>query len=1141
MRRLLARHHCFVPLRTPHNPTSSFALRSPCTAVCLFSVAIFGCARRALTVAATRTVSMEVEHNAASEAGVDHYDHDGSDEDDVKQQPGAKRRRVIAANDDDGEEPSAAIAGRPRSSPAPPSPGAAPTGRKPTATSRSAQEKDKKHVHAEDTRNTPSILSFFGRPSTSARPEKAAADGATKADNFSSFFAPRSTKKAATKATVSPTKEKDGGAGGERTDHTARDEQKSGAAVMDTPADLDETKEDKPAPCAKDGGTSTATGKAAAHSPPAAKETPAPGRTSEAGKTKAASRSAPTSRAAKSGGARKKGGLMSEMKRKRMERGGGDDDDEDDAAGLQDVADKEEAAIEDEDAEASSDEDDEDHSSLARELLDMSKSAAEEKIASEDAEDANSSPSSSSASLLGSPAYHPVRSASWSAGQAVPYSALSAMFAAVEAESSRLKIIAILSDFLRSVIALTPQDLLPTVYLCINAIAPAYEGKETGVGDFILKRVIANTTGMSLQRLRESAKDVTDLGVLALSARKKQVTLFKQTPLTVRGVFGVMREMGDMSGKNVASKKEGLITKLMVSSQGEEAKFLIRSLQGSLRIGLQSKSLIAALARALVLTPPALSESTKPVLDARRALGEKKFAAALEEGIAALKQAYIEVPNLELIIGSILRYGLSELPQHCSLTPGVPVEVMLGKPASSITAILDKFSGRLFTLEYKYDGERAQIHRTKDGRIKVYSRNSEDNTGKYPDLVSRLKRYEVEGATDWIIDCEAVAWDRAERRLLPFQTLTTRKRKDVKEEDITVQVALFAFDLLYLNGRSYLQDTLRQRREALRQHFTQVEGEFSFATARDTGDVEEIAVFLNDAVQSACEGLMVKALDDGSQYTPGKRSWLKSAHPHTRSLPPLHGIPCSLCCLLLCNMRFPLAAAATGARRTTWTVWATRSTWCPSPPSTARASARATTARTCWRATTRSPRSIRASPRSARGSARRTSRVTRSSTTPRRRTAAAANSPPARATTRSGRRSSRTCGWRPCRCGRSSARTSASARYTRRPWAKWMPARASRYASRALCVSATTRSRRTRPAATRSWTCLRIKTSAPSRGRQWMTIEVQQHSPPYTQSQRECHRSVFRAPPGGHRLWHTAAAGNGQWLAAKPSLSAVIP
>jgi ATP-dependent DNA ligase len=51
-----------------------------------------------------------------------------------------------------------------------------------------------------------------------------------------------------------------------------------------------------------------------------------------------------------------------------------------------------------------------------------------------------------------------------------------------------------------------------------------------------------------------------------------------------------------------------------------------------------------------------------------------------------------------------------------------------------------------------------------------------------------------------VIDAEAVAFDLETKKLLPFQDLSRRKRKDVRTEDITVRVHLFAFDLLYLNG-----------------------------------------------------------------------------------------------------------------------------------------------------------------------------------------------------------------------------------------------------------------------------------------------------------------------------------------------------
>lgn len=59
----------------------------------------------------------------------------------------------------------------------------------------------------------------------------------------------------------------------------------------------------------------------------------------------------------------------------------------------------------------------------------------------------------------------------------VPYIALARTLQEIEAVSARLKMIDILSNYFRSVIVLTPQDLLPSVYLCLNKLAPAYEGK----------------------------------------------------------------------------------------------------------------------------------------------------------------------------------------------------------------------------------------------------------------------------------------------------------------------------------------------------------------------------------------------------------------------------------------------------------------------------------------------------------------------------------------------------------------------------------------------------------------------------------------------------------------------------------------
>jgi DNA ligase-1 len=128
-----------------------------------------------------------------------------------------------------------------------------------------------------------------------------------------------------------------------------------------------------------------------------------------------------------------------------------------------------------------------------------------------------------------------------------------------------------------------------------------------------------------------------------------------------------------------------------------------------------------------------------------------------------------------------------------------------------------------------------------------------------------------------IIDSEIVAFDVESGKILPFQTLSTRKRKDVDATNIQVQVAVFAFDLLYFNGKSLLDTSLIKRRELLHASVQPDPGHIYLAEYMDTSDAEQIDKFLKVAVENNCEGLMVKTLEDNSTYEPDKRShnWLK--------------------------------------------------------------------------------------------------------------------------------------------------------------------------------------------------------------------------------------------------------------------------
>ncbi|XP_063845116.1 DNA ligase 1-like isoform X1 [Scylla paramamosain] len=472
--------------------------------------------------------------------------------------------------------------------------------------------------------------------------------------------------------------------------------------------------------------------------------------------------------------------------------------------------------------------------------------------------------------------YHPVKDAFWQKGQKMPYLALAKTLEAIEETSGRLKIVEILANFLRSVIVLSPDDLLFCVYLCLNKVAPAFEGLELRIGDTILIRAIAQASGRSPDKIKADAERLGDLGIVAEQSRTNQRVMFQPAKLTVAGVFKKLKEIALMTGHASQAKKIDLVKGMYVACRFCEAKFLVRSLGGKLRIGLAEQSVLMAIAQACYLTPPG-QEYPPEVVDAGAGRNPDKLKAEIDEYALILKTTYCEFPSYDKIIPVLLQEGLEKLPEHCKLTPGVPLKPMLAHPTTGVSEVLKRFENAKFTCEFKYDGERAQIHMKEDGTINIYSRNQEDNTSKYPDIISRFKNFLGENVKSCVVDSEAVAWDREKNRILPFQVLSTRKKKDARESQITVQVCVFPFDLLYLNGDPLVREPFEKRRALLRENFNEVEGEFVFATSMDATNTEDIEEFLEESIKGNCEGLMVKTLDVDATYEIAKRShnWLK--------------------------------------------------------------------------------------------------------------------------------------------------------------------------------------------------------------------------------------------------------------------------
>ena len=165
---------------------------------------------------------------------------------------------------------------------------------------------------------------------------------------------------------------------------------------------------------------------------------------------------------------------------------------------------------------------------------------------------------------------------------------------------------------------------------------------------------------------------------------------------------------------------------------------------------------------------------------------------------------------------------------------------MLAKPTKDISSILNRFEGKQFTCEFKYDGLRGQIHLF-NNKVSIFSRNLEDMTEAYPDIVNGIQECIKDlPITSFIIDSEIVAINPQTKQLLPFQVLATRARKATKINEIEVAVSVFTFDILHLNGECLTDMPLKERRQHLKKLQESLHTVTTQITSKECADIAEI-------------------------------------------------------------------------------------------------------------------------------------------------------------------------------------------------------------------------------------------------------------------------------------------------------------
>merc|ERR1719209_1739160 len=294
--------------------------------------------------------------------------------------------------------------------------------------------------------------------------------------------------------------------------------------------------------------------------------------------------------------------------------------------------------------------------------------------------------------------YHPVDDSFWARGEQTPFLALAKTLEAIEATSGRLRTIEMLSNYFRSVSVQTHSDLLPSVYMTLNRLAPAWEGVELGIGDTILIKAIAASCGSTPAHVKEKLGKLGDLGLVAEQSRGGQRTMFQPKQLTVQAVFKKLRDIAALTGHSSGTQKVEKIQSLLVACRGSEARYLIRMLAGKLRIGLAEQSVLQALAQACVQTPPG-QEYPPPKHTVHKNSEGEKFKEELSRESLKLKTAYCECPSYDILLPALLEVGIEGLTTRCRLTPGIPLKPMLAHPTKGVQEVLTRFENCRFTCE----------------------------------------------------------------------------------------------------------------------------------------------------------------------------------------------------------------------------------------------------------------------------------------------------------------------------------------------------------------------------------------------------------------------------------------------------------
>jgi len=420
------------------------------------------------------------------------------------------------------------------------------------------------------------------------------------------------------------------------------------------------------------------------------------------------------------------------------------------------------------------------------------------------------------------------------------YSSIADAYEKIEATTKRLE----MTDYLVEILKETPKSLIDrVVYLTQGKLYPDFVGIEIGIAEKLAIRAVAKSAGHREKDIEEDIQKTGDLGETTQKfMEKKTQSTFFSSPLTVERVYETLDKIAKSTGSGSVDQKLGLLAGLLSDSSPSEAKYIVRTVTGSLRLGIADMTVLDALAVAFG--------------------GGKETREELE-------RAYNISSDLGRVAKLVAEEGIERIKKF-EVMPWEPIRPMLAERLSSSAEILEKLGGKCMA-EYKYDGERIQAHKKNDEVI-LFSRRLENITDQYPDGVEYIQKH-VKAETA-IVEAEAVAIDPETGEMKPFQELMHRRRKyGIKKAMEEHPIALFMFDVLYVDGKDLTLQPYPVRHKYLENIIEETDN-VKVAEHIIAEDPERLELFFEKTVESGSEGIMCKSMNQDSVYQAGARGWL---------------------------------------------------------------------------------------------------------------------------------------------------------------------------------------------------------------------------------------------------------------------------